>query len=90
MFLKADYLVQGVMLFLFMASLVTRTVILEKAVALSRFGRGYKSLTQEDLDDPASLPYDRPGSVVRIIAAGIEQTCYRTGRESRSEFRVRA
>jgi biopolymer transport protein ExbB/TolQ len=99
MFLNADPIVQGVMLFLFLASLVTWAIILEKAVVLSRFGRAVRllkkmardnSLTREDLDDPANLPHSLPRSVVRIIAVGIEQTRDRTGRESRFEFRARA
>ena len=90
MFLDADPVVKGVMVVLFLASLVTWAIILEKALLLRRFSReirqfnaGAAKLTARP--DPSAFS----GAGRRIVQAGLAESCDTAGQETRAEFRER-
>jgi biopolymer transport protein ExbB/TolQ len=91
MFLNADPVVQGVMIFLFIASLVTWAIILEKVIVLGRYSRAvglFKKTAKEKPqsgDDIKGLPQ----SVLGIINTGLTEARDQVGPESRADFRTR-
>jgi len=90
MFLHADLVVQGVMLLLFLASLVTWVIIVEKSLVLRRFSQDisffYKISTRWD-NHLSTIAF--PGFAKTIVEVGLAESADRAGRESRADFRER-
>jgi TolQ protein len=91
MFLNADPVVQGVMIILFLASLASWVIILEKMVLLRRFSREvwlFKKLAAE-LPADSLEPKHFHGPIRPIVQAGLIESRDGVGRESRADFRER-
>ena len=89
MFLTADPLVQGVMLLLLAASVVSWIIILEKAALLSRAGRAvrlFKKMASAPGDGP---PLETGGFSGRLAEAGLKAAHDSAGQESRADYRER-
>ncbi|MDR1084496.1 MAG: MotA/TolQ/ExbB proton channel family protein [Deltaproteobacteria bacterium] len=91
LFLHADPVVQTVMILLFLASLASWVIILEKSVLLRRFGRESRLFVKiaaqnsEDSLEPDSYPVStRP-----IVDVGLTESQDGAGQESRADFRER-
>jgi biopolymer transport protein ExbB/TolQ len=90
MFLHADRVVQGVMLLLFLASVSSWVVILEKTILLKQSSVNvwkFKRIAQ-GLKDTVN-PDDFPGWTKNIVQAGVNESKDTAGHETRSDFRER-
>jgi biopolymer transport protein ExbB/TolQ len=88
MFLHADPMVQGVMIILFLASLVSWVVIFEKIVLLRRAGGDIRLF----LKAARSLNLSRqafPGFTRSVAEVGLAESRERSEGESRADFRAR-
>ncbi|MDR1043923.1 MAG: MotA/TolQ/ExbB proton channel family protein [Candidatus Adiutrix sp.] len=89
MFMKADPVVQGVMLLLLLASLFCWIIIIEKAAILRRAGRTVGLFNKMSSDLNGELPQSFPLFTRRIVEAGLKASRDGAGHESRADFRER-
>jgi len=90
MFLNADPVVQGVMVLLFLASLICWIIIFEKAAILRRTIRTillFKEMSAKIKDD--NPPRNFPSFTQRILETGISESLDPAGDETRADFRER-
>jgi biopolymer transport protein ExbB/TolQ len=89
MFMHADVVVQGVMLLLFLASVICWVIIFEKAVHLRGTGRVMLLFKETAAEIAEKIPGDLPCFVQDILTAGLHESRDTAGRESRSDYRER-
>ena len=89
MFLNADPIVQGVMILLFLASVATWVVIIEKVFVLQRCARHMRKFSIAAASASTSDSGAFPGFSQAIAEAGMQESADTDGGESRSDFRER-
>jgi len=90
MFLHADLVVQGVMLLLFLASMISWVIIVEKTLVLRRFNQVIRLFYKISTRWGNNLSAEAfPGFAKSIVEVGLTESADRAGRESRADFRER-
>jgi biopolymer transport protein ExbB/TolQ len=91
MFLNADPLVQWVMIILFIASLFTWAIIIEKTIVLRRSGRAVRLLKKAVKEKPIKENdlTNLPKMVRQIVSVGLSESRDGVGAESRADYRAR-
>jgi len=90
MFLHADLVVQGVMLLLLLASMISWVIIVEKTLVLRRFSQVIQLFYIISTRWGNNLSVEAfPGFAKTIVEVGLAESADRAGRESRADFRER-
>jgi biopolymer transport protein ExbB/TolQ len=91
MFMNADPVVRSVMVLLFLASLFSWAVIVEKALVMRRLQKGMREFTSavSKLENAAVVVDDFPVAARGIVAAGLRESRDFAGDESRADYRER-
>lgn len=91
MFLNADPVVQAVMVLLFLASLFSWIVIIEKCLILGRLRSDIRGFGKHaaQLADAAVDPLHFPLSIRGVVTAGVDESRDAAGDESRADYRER-
>ena len=92
MFLNADPVVQGVMVLLFLTSLASWVIIIEKTLVLRRISRGirlFKKTAAQMADGQEPTEEAFPVFTLDIVEAGRKESRDSAGRETRADYRER-